>query len=60
LNAPQYCSIEEIAEHFNVGVGKVRELVGLGMPCSRLGYRTLRFNKEQCNEWVENYQPKSE
>ena len=48
------CNIDEIAKFLGVGDEKVRELVKQGMPCYRFGYRTLRFQVEQVQKWLDN------
>lgn len=43
-------TLEQVADWLQI---KPREVVRLGVPCARLGHRTLRFVKAEVVKWLQ-------
>jgi predicted DNA-binding transcriptional regulator AlpA len=44
---------EQVASMLSVSVNTVRDYVQQGMPCRRLGYKTVRFFRGEVLKWLD-------
>lgn len=45
-------TLADLASHYGVSLWKVREWMRQGMPCERLGARTVRVRLSQVRAWL--------